>query len=704
LYRARLRATVAEMPTRARSVLIAATAGVACHAPPPPVPPAVAAAPAPRAARAATPAPPPTVIPLAVISASRHAGEGELRLEADGGWTSHYAFNDRGRGPDIRTTFTLDAAGRPRTLTSTGYDYLKAPVDEHLDVVGDHLVWRSTSERGEAPADAGFYVPLSDQFAAPLALARALLRAPDHRLALLPQGEAWLEDDTPRELAVAGATVRVHRVAIAGLGFQPTLVWLDDHDAPYAAVAPWMSVIRAGHEAAIEHLLADDQAWTAARAARLAGSLAHRPPAAGLAITHARVFDSVHKTVVADATVIVTGDKITKLGDARTKIPDGAQVIDAHGKTLLPGLWDMHVHLNDSDGLLDLATGVTTVRDLGNDMTDLLARIGRFDAGTEIGPHVLRAGLIDGPGPFTAPTGALAETPAQAIAAVDQFAAAGYQQIKIYSSVPPALVPVIARAAHAHHLRVSGHIPTGMNAAEAVEAGYDEIQHVNFLFLRFFAGPDDDTRTPLRFTMVAERGADLDLAGADVQKLLDLFVAHRTVLDPTLATFHDMFSADPGELDPILAPYAAQLPAQVVRGGRNGGLPATARQRATYRASYAALLKLVKRAWDKKIRIVAGTDDAPGLTLAHELELYVQAGIPAPDVLALATIGAARVMGLDREAGSIAAGKRADLVLVDGDPTRDIAAVRNTLAVVCRGVVYDPAELRAASGMRRAGT
>jgi len=109
---------------------------------------------------------------------------------------------------------------------------------------------------------------------------------------------------------------------------------------------------------------------------------------------------------------------------------------------------------------------------------------------------------------------------------------------------------------------------------------------------------------------------------------------------------------------------------------------------------------MVKLAWDRGIPIVSGTDYFAGLSLPHELELYVQAGIPAPDVLALATLGAARAMGLDRDTGSIAVGKRADLVLVDGDPTRDIAALRRTDAVVCRGVIYDPAELFAALGMR----
>jgi imidazolonepropionase-like amidohydrolase len=641
------------------------------------------------------------VLAFSVITAGRLSGSGEIRIDPDGTRREHFTFNDRGRGPDVQTTMTLDATGAPRTYRATGHSYLKAPVDERLDDAGGTLRWKSTSEHGAAPAGAAFYVPLQSGYDSSGLLARAVLRARDHRVALLPAGEVWLEDDSARDLEIAGVKRHLRRLAIAGSGFEPWLVWLDEHDEWFAEVSPWSSLIQVGAESAIPALVADDQAWTAARSAKLAATLAQRLPAAGLAIVHAQLFDSERRAVVPDVTVIVVGDRITAVGPTATiAVPPGARVIDAHGRSLLPGLWDMHVHLGDGYGALQLAAGITTVRDLGNNIDDLTARIQRFDAGTELGPHVLRAGLIDGPGPFAAPTGVLAGTPDEATAAVKRFADAGYAQIKIYSSVPPALVPVIAAAAHARGLRVSGHIPSGMNAAEAVEQGYDELQHVNFLFLRFLAGPGDDTRTPLRFTRVAERAADLDLAGEDVRRFLDLLVAHKTVLDPTLATFHGMITADPGDLDPVLAPYAGRLPAQVERGAKGGGLPAPDGKRERYRASYAALLRMVKLAWDRKIPIVAGTDDIAGLSLSHELELYVQAGIPAPDVLALATLGAARVMGADRDAGSIAVGKRGDLVLVDGDPTRDIAAVRNTDMVVCRGAVYDAAALFAAVGMR----
>ncbi len=641
----------------------------------------------------------PQVLAFSVITVGRPAGNGEIRIEADGTRHSHVTFNDRGRGPDLHTTMAIDATGLPRSLRVTGHDYLKAAVDERLDERDGTLRWQSSGEHGQAPAGAGFYAPLNGGFDGGV-LAQALLRAPDHRIKLLPTGEAWIEDDTARDVEIAGTKRHLRRLAIAGVGFEPSLQWFDDHDEMFATVSPWISIVRTGAEAVIPTLVGDDSVWTAARAGKLAAKLAHRPPAAGLAITHARLYDSVRRIIVPDATVIVVGDRITAVGDATTPVPPGARVVDAQGRTLIPGLWDMHVHESPGDGILQLATGVTTVRDLANDLDTLAARVQRFDAGTELGPHVLRAGLIDGPGPFTAPTGVVASTAEEALAEVTRFAEAGYVQIKLYSSLSPALVPVIAAATHARGLRLSGHIPTGMTAAEAVEAGYDEIQHVNFLVLQFLAKRTDDTRTPLRFTMVAEHAADLDLQGPEVQHFLDLLVAHRTVIDPTLAVFDQMFTSAPGELDPILVPYAGRLPAQIERTARGGSLPAPGAKRAQFRASFAQLLRLVKLAWDRKIPIVAGTDTIAGLTVSHELELYVRAGIPPADVLSLATIGAARVMGIDHDTGSIDVGKRADLVLVDGDPTRDIAAVRNTDVVVCRGVVYDPAELFAAVGMR----
>ncbi|MGE5182656.1 MAG: amidohydrolase family protein, partial [Acidobacteriota bacterium] len=632
----------------------------------------------------------------AIVTVGRPSGDAEVWLQGHDARVVHYTFNDRGRGPDVRARLKFFDDGSLIRYEATGHAYDKQPIDEYLGTREGTLGWRSSSEHGWSDKG-GYFVPTSDMLGFEVGLVRGLRAAPDHRVPLLPAGEARLEDDVAVDVTFGGKPLHLHEVAIAGLDFTPTLYWLDDDGELFAQVSAWISVVRAGGEALVPRLVAADQQWMAARARRLATTLAHAPPAAGLAITHARVFDAEHETVVADATVVIRGDRIAAVGDASTPVPAGAQVIDAHGRMLVPGLWDMHVHLGDSDGVLELASGVTTVRDMGNDIDQLAARMQRFDSGAEVGPRIVRAGLVDGPGKLAAPTGVLVATAAEAVAAVERYAKLGYAQIKIYSSVAPALVPVIAKAAHERGLRVSGHIPTGMFASEAVEAGYDEIQHVNFLFLQFLATKQDDTRTPLRYRRVAERGGSLDLDGAPVKAFLDLLASHRTVIDPTLVVFEGQFTSDPGELPPMLAPFAGRLPAQVERGARFGGLDGSGGKRATFRASFAALLAMVKHLRDRGITIVAGTDEG-SVALPRELELYVKAGLPAPDVLALATLGAARVMHLDRERGSIAAGKQADLVLVDGDPTHDISAIRRADLVVCRGVTYVPDELYAAAG------
>jgi len=310
------------------------------------------------------------------------------------------------------------------------------------------------------------------------------------------------------------------------------------------------------------------------------------------------------------------------------------------------------------------------------------------------------AGFIDGRGPFQGPSKVFADTVDEGKADIDTYAAHGYEQIKLYSSLKPELVAPLAAYAHSKGLRVSGHIPAHMFASEAVEAGYDEIQHANFLMLQLLSSREDDTRTPLRFTLVAQKGAALDLASPDVRKFVALLAKHKTVIDPTLVTFEPMFLGRPGQMPPTFAAVADRFPVQVRRGLLQGGLPVPEGMDATYRASYETMKKLVKAMWDGGVRVVAGTDDLAGFSLHRELELYVDAGIPAPEVLALATIGAARVMKHDKEWGSIAPGKYADIVLVDGKPDEHISDVRRPTTVVKGGTVYTSADLLAAVGVR----
>ena len=305
---------------------------------------------------------------------------------------------------------------------------------------------------------------------------------------------------------------------------------------------------------------------------------------------------------------------------------------------------------------------------------------------------------MDGPGPYAGPTKVLVDSEAEIKAAIDRYKQLGYEQIKVYSSMRPELVPFITRYSHENGLRVSGHVPAFMIAEEAIRQGYDEIQHMNFLFLNFM--PDvRDTRTPARFTAVAERGADLDLQSAAVRSFVDLMKTKGIVSDPTLIVFEGLFTSHPGEISPDKAEIANRFPPQVRRGFLTGGLPIPEGKDERYLASFHRMLDFAKLLYDSGVTIVGGTDGMPGFDLARELELYVDAGIPAPKVLQIATLGAARVMKHDGQVGSIEPGKLADLVIIDGDPTVNIHDLRNVVTVIKDGNVFDSREVQRAIGM-----
>jgi imidazolonepropionase-like amidohydrolase len=209
-----------------------------------------------------------------------------------------------------------------------------------------------------------------------------------------------------------------------------------------------------------------------------------------------------------------------------------------------------------------------------------------------------------------------------------------------------------------------------------------------------------DTRTPIRFTAVAERGALLDLQSAPVQSFLDLLREKKIVIDPTVSVFEGMFVSRKGTMSPSYAMVADRLPPQVRRGYLAGGLPVPEGMDQRYRDSFRNVLAMVKALYDNHIPIVAGTDALAGFSLHRELELYVQAGIPPAAVLRIATLGAASVMKHDDQLGSIVPGKLADLDIIDGDPSVNISDVRNVVTVIKDGKVYDARAVAAEIGVR----
>jgi imidazolonepropionase-like amidohydrolase len=587
-----------------------------------------------------------------------------------------YEYTDRGRGPKLQSTVTLSPRALPAKVTVTGRDYFQAPTNE-------------TWSGGE-----GFYLPMSSTPEHTAMLARALLLAPNHRVPIVGGGEA--------SLRVVAEDKKSRMCEIVGLGLLPDYVWLDHKGELYAYGDPdYAFVIKKGSESEVDALAEQQRKQGAAYVARIAKELAHPVPPAGIAFVHANVLDVAGGKVRRDQTVVVSGDRIRAVAP-NAPVPPGAQVIDAHGKTLMPGLWDMHTHIDETKGILMIAAGVTTVRDLGNGIETVRDLRERWSSGAAIGPRVIAAGLIDGPGPLAGPTKVLASTPDEARAAIDKYAKlGGYEQIKIYGQIKPELVPGMVAHAHELGLRVSGHVPFGMLAEDAVRAGFDEIQHINFLIMNFLPETPTTPSGMPRFMLMGEKSGTVDLSSAKVRDFVKLLHDRHTVVDPTLNVFESLLLARKGSIDPSHAKIADRLPPLMRRDLMSGNLPVPPEKDAQFRESFAAMKKLLKLLHDGGVAMVAGTDSLAGFALHRELELWHEAGIPTADILRAATLGAARVTKRDRDYGTVEPGKVADLLLVDGDPLARIDDVRKGELVIKGGtVLYRAGELYAAMGIK----
>lgn len=627
--------------------------------------------------------------PFAFHLAGNRAGHHVECRMPDGSALYFFEFNDRGRGPSVRSRIMLDAAGIPTSLTVDGNDYLKNAVSERFALADGRASWTNKVEQGgKAVAEPAFYLSQSGTPAETALLARAALAAPGGALTLLPSGEARVVALDRRAVQQGAESKDVRLYAIYGLGYQPTTVWLDASGDLFASLDSWVTLIPVGWESAAAELLAVQESRLTDLRQAQASRLARRPDGP-LLIEHANLFDAEARAMRPGMSVLVEGSFIRAVGpDGSLAAPAGAMRIDAVGRALLPGLWDMHSHPEPADGLLLLAAGVTGVRDMAAEPAKR-DRMRTWD-GETLGPRIAFAGIMDGPGPFQGPTQVLVADEAAARAAVDAMADAGFILVKVYSSVKPELVPAIADAAAKRVLRVGGHVPAGMTAERAVRAGYDEIQHMNMVFLNFMADRAPDTRTPARLTVPAEHAGELDFEAQATKDFIALLAAERVTVDPTLQLFENLILDRAGEMATAYRPIAERLPPVVRRGLLDGGLPVSGpEQRARYEASFAAMLRMLGALHAAGVPIVAGTDSLGGFALMRELELYVQAGIPAAEVLQMATLGAARASGMGDRLGSIVPGKLADFILVDGDPSVDPGALRNLRLVVKDGVPLD---------------
>jgi len=637
-------------------------------------------------------------VTFSFVSAGRVQGFDKIWKNKDGSYGEWFQFNDRGRGDSLRIEYREDDKGFLTYLKGSVVDYMKNPVSEEFGITNGKTWWKNTAENGErASTGKAFYIALKTGGGH---LTKAL-QANNNKISLLPYGEMQMRKLAEHTITKGTEKKKLQLVELKGLGFTPGYAWLDENGNDFANVSDWSSIIIQGYETRIDELLQVQKKYENNFYGELGKTLPQKLKQWVL-IQNTNVFDAKNAKLLNNKDVLIHNGVVKQIAAANTIKQSGAQVIDGKGKTLMPGLWDMHVHMSSNlDGILHLAGGVTHVRDMGSNAS-LLDRVKQMHSGELIGPRIeIMSGFIDGKDPMAAPTGTLIASVEEGKKAIQDYAAKGYQQIKLYSSIKPEWVKPLTEEAHRLKMRVAGHIPAFMTATKAINSGYDEITHMNMLALNFF-GDTIDTRIPLRFSVPAQRTASLDLQSAEVKALIALLKQKGIAVDPTVGVFEDLFTSREGEMAPRYKTIADHFPLNTQRNIKagGGGLPVPDGMDETYRKSFKAFLAMTKLLYDNGITILPGTDGFAGFDLHRELELYVQAGIPTEKVLQIATYIPAVYTGKSKEYGHIAVGSKADFILVDGNPVQNISDLRKRKLVFANGNMYDPGKLYSAISVK----
>lgn len=610
----------------------------------------------------------------------------------------HYEYNDRGRGPRLDVNIRTTEDGLVMERIARGHDYFKAPVEESFTYADGVARWKNNIENDKKNSDAKLLYSALHGAPGEIELTlRALMKAPGRQLEIVPSGKMKATHVKNHSTKLDGVTIELELYSFSGLGGPPEYAWFNPHKEFFARISGWSATILEGHEDLVPELkeLQDEieEEYFLQQAKKLT-----EVPTEPVAIKNVNVLDVVNGKIIRGQTVIVDNGKITQVGKVKSvKVPPTAIVIDGANKTLMPGLWDNHVHYDVSQGLYHLAGGVTNVKDMGNSL-ELPQTKKQVDDGSLLGPEIsVMSGFIDFSGPFAGPTGKIVTSLEEGLAAVDYYADKGYQQVKLYSSIPVDWVKPLAARAHARTMKVVGHIPSFMTAERAVNDGYDQIIHMNMIMLNFL-GDSLDTRSMGRFTKVGERGGAIDINSTTTKQFISFLKQKNVIVDPTIGIFEQMFMNKPGELANGYSSIIGMFPGDFRRAFYNGGLPGMKDHPQEYTASFDKMMKMLKALHAEGIVVLPGTDDFPGFALHRELELHSLAGIPNADVLRAATLMSAKVAGKDRQLGTVEVGKQANLILVDGDPLKNISDVRKVELTMKNGNLYEPKALYASYG------
>ena len=591
--------------------------------------------------------------------------------------------------------------GRPSAITVRGYtDSGDVAEDFNVDS-GGVAHWKTTVDSGSAPYGSKRYNTYGGPWLAGEGDIAALIAAGDKGIDLLPNGHASITLGQSVQIDGPQGPKTVKLAFIRGYGFSPNPVWLDS-DNHFFGFAGVISMLPEGYESNGPKLKDVQDQATAAMVRDVAHRFlapANRTPTL---VDHVLMFDSVAGRYVPNRAVLISEGKVAAVGAAGSiKAPAGATVIDGHGKTLVPGLWDSHQHVGDDWNLLqNVATGMTNYRSPGTTIEDALSIYKRRAAGDLLAPDGKISVIIDRKDPLAAQGAITVSSVQEAIAAVDKIKAAGLWGAKFYTSMKPEWIAPAAAEAHKLGLHVHGHVPAGMRPLDAVRAGYDEVTHINFIMMQ--AMPQDvvdKSNTAARIEGPAKYGKDVDLDSPAMKAFYAELSKRKTIVDPTLTVWEPSMTSDGSSISPEYSPFAQIAPPAVVRGWKISGYPLFGGlTRDDFRKSFAKMVGLVSKLHQAGVRIVAGTDGY-GLELVREMELYQQAGLTNEEALQTATIIPARMTSMDNRVGSIAQGKTADIILVDGDVSKNLGNLRHVETVFLDGYRLDGEALREASGL-----
>jgi hypothetical protein len=401
---------------------------------------------------------------------------------------SDFLFTDRGTKVPLSATLRAADDYKPQSFIIKGNTSRMSEVDSDVELSGSNATIRQGKETHTVSAPQSFFT-ISGY--APVAIQMALVRywrahGSPAQLTMLPAGEVKIQDRGLETIEVDGRSVQMERYTVRGLIWGMETLWMDGKDNLAALVSTdaefdHFEAVREEYEPALVKFVASAARDQMASLSELSqGTSGHRTGT--LAFVGATVINSTGEPPITNATIVIRAAKIIAVGPGnKVKVPSDAQRVDVTGKFIIPGLWDMHAHYEQVEwGPIYLAAGVTTVRDVGNEFEFITAVRDAVNSGKGLGPHMLLAGVVDGDSSYAIGV-ARVNSPADAQTWVQRYHDAGFQQMKIYSSVKSENVKAVCSDAHKLGMTVTGHIPEGMTAYDGVNDGMDQINHIQFI-------------------------------------------------------------------------------------------------------------------------------------------------------------------------------------------------------------------------------